>query len=375
MRVLHVYSGNLYGGIETMLVTLARHRRLCPEMESHFALCFEGRLSKELIEESVAVHNLGTVRVSRPSSVRRARRALNELLENKTFDVVICHAPWSQAIFGRCAKTARIPQVFWMHDAADGRHWIERWASRTPPDLAICNSRYTASSLKNVFPNARAEVLYCPVASTSLETSKAGRRATRREFDTSDDATVIVQVSRMENWKGQSLHLEALGELCEVQGWVSWMVGGAQRPHEIAYLNELKAMATRLGIEDRVRFVGERADVPSLLAAADIFCQPNLTPEPFGIAFIEALYSGLPVITTALGGAAEIVNASCGVLVEPRDKFGLSAALHELIGDAARRHTLGSQGPPRALELCDPSVQLPSLHSALLSVANLEMVG
>ncbi len=38
MRVLHVYSGNLYGGVETLLVTLARHRDLCPEMEPHFAI-------------------------------------------------------------------------------------------------------------------------------------------------------------------------------------------------------------------------------------------------------------------------------------------------------------------------------------------------
>ena len=52
MRVLHVSSGNLYGGVETALVALARFRNLCPAMQPEFALCFEGRLSKELANAS-----------------------------------------------------------------------------------------------------------------------------------------------------------------------------------------------------------------------------------------------------------------------------------------------------------------------------------
>ena len=47
MRVLHVSSGNIFGGIESMLVTLAQHRSLCPALEPHFALCFDGRVARE----------------------------------------------------------------------------------------------------------------------------------------------------------------------------------------------------------------------------------------------------------------------------------------------------------------------------------------
>ena len=74
-------------------------------------------------------------------------------------------------------------------------------------------------------------------------------------------------------------------------------------------------MATELGISDRVRFAGQRDDVPGLLAAADVFCQPNTGPEPFGIAYVEALWSRLPVVATQFGGAQEIVDDSCGLLV------------------------------------------------------------
>ena len=60
MKVLHISSGNLYGGVEVLLATLAREQACCPEMEPHFALCFEGRLSPELIEFGAAVDGATT---------------------------------------------------------------------------------------------------------------------------------------------------------------------------------------------------------------------------------------------------------------------------------------------------------------------------
>lgn len=177
----------------------------------------------------------------------------------------------------------------------------------------------------------------------------------RRELETSEDATVIVQTSRLERWKGHAVLIEALGLLRDRSGWTVWLVGGAQRPHEHDYLAELRTRTAGLGIGDRVRFVGQRRDVHRLLAAADIHCQPNTEPEPFGIAFIEALYAGCPVVATRLGGALEIVSPDCGLLVEPGDPVGLAEALGRLVGDAGLRARLGAAGPARAHALCDPN--------------------
>jgi glycosyltransferase involved in cell wall biosynthesis len=110
-----------------------------------------------------------------------------------------------------------------------------------------------------------------------------------------------------------------------------------------------------------VRFLGERRDVAACMRAADIHCQPNTGPEPFGLAFVEALYAGLPVVTTALGGALEIVTDACGVLVPAGDAAALTRALRRLILDPDARRRLGSAGPSRARELCDPSRQLAAL--------------
>ncbi len=108
--------------------------------------------------------------------------------------------------------------------------------------------------------------------------------------------------------------------------------------------------------------------MPRLLAAADLYCQPNLGPEPFGIAFVEALYAGLPVVSTRLGGAAEIVNEDCGVLVEPGDAAALAAALGRLIDDPSARARLGATGPERARMLCDPALILDRLRDLLRRV-------
>jgi glycosyltransferase involved in cell wall biosynthesis len=375
MRVLHIYSGNLYGGIETMLVTLARCKDLCPEMEPHFALCFEGRLSKEMTAVSVPTHLLGQVRVSRPASVLRARRALADLLRKNSYDVAVCHSTWAQSIFGPVVRAAHLPLVFWLHDAVTGRHWLERWARRAKPDLTITNSSFTASTLTNLYPGTQAEVLCYPVAFVEPVADKSARLRTRAQLDTPADAKVIIQVSRMEAWKGHTLHLEALAGLRDLPGWICWLVGGAQRPQEVLYCEELKSIAAQLGISDRIRFVGESSDVPGLLDAADIFCQPNIAPEPFGIVFIEALYARLPVVATALGGAREIINDLCGLLVEPADAHALALALRELITNHAFRTALGAYGPTRARQLCDPAAQISALHSALMTVATPEMVG
>lgn len=364
MRILHISAGNLYGGVETVLVTLARLRAMCPELEPEFATCFDGRAAAEIASTGTPLHILGEVRVRRPLSVLRARRRLGALLARRRFDAVICHSPWAQAIFAPAVRSADVPLVFWLHDAPAGNHWLELWASKASPDLAICNSRFTATALGHIYPQTQAQVVHYPIAQASPSRHHE-REAVRVELDTASDATVIIQVSRMEEWKGHRLHLNALARLRDEPQWTCWMVGGAQRPHEQRYLETLREQAASLGIAHRVRFVGQRGDVGRLLAAADIHCQPNTGAEPFGITFIEALYMGLPVVTTAIGGAMEIVNDSCGILVPPDNPAALAEALQGLIDNGEARERLGAAGPHRAATLCDPSAQMTRLRAIL----------
>src|SRR5690606_10263554 len=100
MNVLHVHSGNMFGGVERMLQALAPRVAGTSPVASSYALCFEGRTADALRAEGGTVHHLGTVRARRPDEIRRARRALRGVLERERPDVTIVHSAWSQAIFG-----------------------------------------------------------------------------------------------------------------------------------------------------------------------------------------------------------------------------------------------------------------------------------
>jgi glycosyltransferase involved in cell wall biosynthesis len=108
--------------------------------------------------------------------------------------------------------------------------------------------------------------------------------------------------------------------------------------------------------------------------ASDIHCQPNIGPEPFGITFIEALYAGLPVVSTQIGGAVEIITHSCGVLVPPDDPVALAEALAGLIKDPDVRSQLGAAGPERARQLCEPVKILGQLQDVLANVTHKQLV-
>jgi glycosyltransferase involved in cell wall biosynthesis len=184
-----------------------------------------------------------------------------------------------------------------------------------------------------------------------------------------DEEVVIVQVSRMEPWKGHEIHLRALGRLRAVPRWVAWFVGGAQRQCEAEYERGLRGLAADLGLGDRVRFLGQREDVRRLLAAADLYCQPNTGAEPFGLSYVEALGAGLPVVASDMGGAAEIVTADTGVLVPEGDVDALASVLRRLIWDHSERERLGRGGPARAAAVSDPARQLTALADFLGGVA------
>jgi glycosyltransferase involved in cell wall biosynthesis len=356
VRVLHVHSGNLYGGVETFLLSLARFRALAPSMDMSVALTSEGRIAADLRDAGVPVTILGDARISRPLSVRRSRRALAALLRSDRPDVMVCHQAWPLALFGPVAKRHSIALVLWMHMAAS-RHWLDRLAWRVRPGTVVCNSRFTASTLPK--SSARVEVVYAPIETIA----PSGRTAE------SNGQAVIIQVSRMEPLKGHAVLLDALGQLRDREGWTCWLAGGAQREHEAQYMGSLRSRAAALRIADRVEFLGDRSDVPRLLTGSDIYCQPNVEPDAFGLSLVEAMAAGLPVVTSALGGATEIVDETCGVLVAPRDAAKLASELSALLDDPARRQRLGSHGAAGARALCDPASQMPRIAEILTEAA------
>jgi glycosyltransferase involved in cell wall biosynthesis len=217
----------------------------------------------------------------------------------------------------------------------------------------------------------RAQIEQCPVPVSLPQTSPAGsgREQIRRALDTPEHDVVVVHVSRLEALKGHPVLLTALGQLRGLAGWTCWIVGGVQRPEDAGYLRALQRLAVEHGISERVRFVGERSDVTQVLRAANIYCQPNIEPESYGLTFVEAMHAGLPVVTSGIGGAREIVDESCGVLMPPGDVPALSSALERLIVDRTLSIRLGAEARRRSESLCNVPRQMGRIQAVLAAVA------
>ncbi|HEY3883680.1 MAG TPA: glycosyltransferase [Vicinamibacterales bacterium] len=353
-RALHVAAGNLYGGVERILVEIAR----APGGWRHeFAVCFDGRLAHEIDASGAERHCLGPARFSRPWTVWGARRRLRAICAATAYEAIVCHSPWPYALASPVLDEA---PVLWAHDAFQGTHWTERRVAGRPPRLIVCNSEYTSSAAHRWLSSAPRTVVYAPVSPPS---AAVARRDIRRAFGAAEDLPIIAIASRFERWKGHVPLLRALAGIeaaCEV-----WIAGTPQRPHERDYESQLRRLARDLRVDGRVRFLTDRVNVPDLFAAADIHCQPNTAPEPFGIAFIEALYAGLPVVTSDAGGPREIVTADCGVLLPMGDVDALRRALEALVCDPAARARLGAAGPARAWALCEPAARIAQLEAAI----------
>jgi glycosyltransferase involved in cell wall biosynthesis len=362
VNVLHVHSGNLFGGVERMLETLAPATAGRAPLASSFALCFEGLVSDTLRSAGAEVYDLGAVHARRVDEIRRARRALRSLLDGRRWDVVLVHSSWSQAIFGPTILQSGSPLVRWLHAPQPGPRWLECWSARARPSLVLCNSRYTQHGIGARFGDVPVSVQYPPARARASH--PAARDRFRAALGTGPESVVFVLAARLEAGKGHRAFIEALGHLPR-GGWEGWIVGGVQEATGQAYLDGLRHQAAASGIAGSVRFLGQRRDVPELLAAADVYCQPNLDPDSFGFSFVEALAAGLPVITTRLGAAPEIVDHTCGVLIEPASMPALTEAVRRLLERPDERRQMSAAARRRAERFCDLPQSLENLAAAL----------
>jgi len=111
----------------------------------------------------------------------------------------------------------------------------------------------------------------------------------------------------------------------------------------------LKKHALKLGVSDSVKFLGEVNDIPSLMKQADVFFMPS-SREGFGIAAVEAMASGLPVVASNLPGIGDVIGRDqhCGILVDPASPSEMAEALLRLLEDDMLSWEMGSNGSERA---------------------------
>ena len=358
MRLFHLYSGNLYGGIERVLVTLAA----TDGATQRFGLFFEGRLASELRAAGAQIDMLGAAALSRPWTIARGRRTLARILAEARPDVVLAHSLWTAAVAGGTIAAAGPRSALWLHNPPNRSVWPDRWGLRQHFDVVIANSEYTARAAAT---HLRVAGWMYPPVPRPPATALRARATTRTRLGAADADVVILQASRIERWKGLREHVLALASLRDVPRWTAWIAGAPQNHEQRRFFEGLRELSEARGIAQRIRFLGHRSDMSEVMAATDIYCQPNREPEPFGVALVEAMWAGVPIVTTATGGLSDDIARACGIAVPCGDPAAVSGALRGLVLDTDRRRSLGAGGPDLAARLCDPSRQLVRLGALL----------
>jgi glycosyltransferase involved in cell wall biosynthesis len=155
----------------------------------------------------------------------------------------------------------------------------------------------------------------------------------------------IVAVGRFRYPKDFPTLLKALAQVSEAYRAVIVGDGPAR--------SDLQQSIARLGIADRVEFVGERRDVAGLLAGSDLFVLSSRS-EGLPMSILEAMAAGLPVVASDVGGVSEAVaDGETGLLVPAGDADALAAAIGRLLADADERRRLGERGHAVARERFD----------------------
>ncbi|WP_135257491.1 glycosyltransferase [Thermus caldilimi] len=337
MRVLHVINSLQIGGAEALLVELAsRFRKRGIEVDL-YALTVTGSFLEKRAEQ------LGLPTYFSPvSSVYSPQQvvALAKHLQFQKYDLVHAHLFPAQLWVSVLWKwMANAPLITTEHSTYNRRRkygffrLMDRWMYQ-PYRAIVAVSQATANNLSKWVPEIahKIRVIYNGIdTSHFLATEPADLQALGVK------RPVIICVGRLERQKDQATLLKALTRMDKVH---LLLVGDGYMK------DELQALTRRLGINHRVHIVGRRGDVAALLRSSDVYVQPSQW-EGFGLATIEAMAAGTPVIVSNVEGLREVVG-NAGLYFEPGDVQGLAERIALVLNDPAFRRELSTRGRERA---------------------------
>lgn len=379
MKILFLDQSGKPGGAELCLIDIAK-----PFNDNCLVGLFTDGSFRELLEQNnipVQVLTKQEIQVRKESSFVQGLGSLSQLIPLITtvakiarkYNLIYANTQKALVVGAIASLLSRRPLVYHLHDILSPEHF-----SKTNRTIAVTLANRFASLIiansqasKTAFIEAGGrsdiiEVVYNGFDSKLYQANDAQVKQLRQELGL-EGKFVIGHFSRLSPWKGQHILIEAIAQSpAEV---IVILVGDALFGEQ-DYVEQLHQQVAKLQLENRVKFLGFRSDIPQLMAACDVVAHTSTAAEPFGRVIVEAMLCGKPVIAAASGGAMEIVEPEVnGFLVTPGKPQELAKVITRCVEEIEKTTTLAANAQINASARFDVDVinqQIGQLLSRIL---------
>lgn len=365
VRVTYLDHVARLSGAEIALVRLLEAAG--PELEATVILAEDGELVERLAATGARVEVMPLVeevRGMRRGEIRpgirqaraaaevarytgRLRRRLRELRPDLVHTTSL-----KASVYGIfAARAAGLPVLWHLHDRLASDYLPGavvppiRLLAATAPSALVAPSRFTLETVGGRF---RRGMVVAAVPN--------GVPYPEHAVEVRDDVETLTMIGRLTSWKGQHVFLEAFARAFPDRPVRARLVGSATFG-EADYERGLREQADRLGIADRVDFVGFIPDIARELERADLLVHASVLADPLNTAVLEGMAAGVPVVATDAGGHVEYLrDGREGLLHRPGDIDGLADTLRRASEDGGLRRRVAAGARERAKELTPAAV-------------------
>jgi glycosyltransferase involved in cell wall biosynthesis len=330
LRVMHVLAPAPFGGLESVVRGLAGGHAVRGHDVHVITLCTpdEGAESFEaaLAEAGVTVH-----RITTPSRryFREHQRVSTQCAALRP-DVVHTHGMRADVVAGWSARCVGLPTITTVHGFTGASRKLQVYERLqvmmlSTFDAVIAVSQPLVQQLaRRRVPRERLHLV--PNAWTETRRALPRTEARRRlGIDPAQRGTIIGWVGRLSPEKGADILIEALAQIPDRHVLVAMVGDGPRRA-------DLEALASNLGLADRVRWCGPIAGAAAIFSAFDVFVLSSRT-EGTPIVLFEAMSARIPIVATRVGGVPDVLARGTALVVAPDDPAGLARAIRETVNE------------------------------------------
>ena len=340
MHVAQIIDNLSFGGAQKMQITLAQ----AVEASDIDLTVISLRANKTYSTVPEALQSLGVKVIFYPHRGLfdpRCALHISGILRHSGCDLVHAHLTYANIIGTTAGRLAGIPAIASLRSAGIDqrfyhpvRHRLETWALRYGAKRVMAVGYSTAEAHQQRLQNKPIDVLPNAV-SLGPPLSLEERNELRREVTGNPSRPLVISVGRLVEAKGYDDLLVAFNTLRQTHPQAAMVIAGKGSLHD-----RLQARISELNLDDHVKLLGPRGDVPHLLAASDIFVSSSHW-EGLPNAVLEAMAARLPVIATRVGDVPYLVVDGTGLVVPPKTPEALASALRRLLDNPAQRQSLG----------------------------------